>query len=60
MPNIILDVNNNTSVWNNFLNNNYCLTMGLYPTCENFILNCLKKIIKINIVTKGYIIINTL
>lgn len=29
MPNIILDVNNNTSVWNNFLNNNYCLTMGL-------------------------------
>lgn len=52
---IIFDVNNNIFVWNNFFNNNYCLIMGLYLICENFILNCLKKIIKINIVIKGYI-----
>lgn len=60
MFNIIFDVNNNIFVWNNFFNNNYCLIMGLYLICENFILNCLKKIIKINIVIKGYIIINIL
>lgn len=59
MPNIILDVNNNTSVWNNFLNNNYCLTMGLSNMWKIYF-ELFKKIIKINIVTKGYIIINTL